>query len=605
MNKEEEIKEDKEPEKDQEQRQEIELEKESEKVDNKEKENDKMNNINNINNEEQKAKEESNKQIKEEDLKTKIMNSKKEFLLKINNIITDISSNYDKLISSLNNNQDNEEISDILKNIENLQNNIFEDNEVLNQYLKKNDINKEKKLKEKNEKILKINCNIDINEIKKKILKNKYEKIIIKELSSDSFNEIFASKETYKNDIIIKKCDIENYNINFDEVNKLKLKKCKIPYFSNFLFINKINELYLEHLNLINETLDIILNSIKLNKDLISNIKIFSIKSNNISIINLNSDNNEIKFNNLKFLNLSNNKISKINHNIFDVLPTIKIIDLTYNNINIISRYKNFLNISKEKNCILFLAKNRGIYSEKNREEYINYLKNILPEKFDDNYCIKIFNLEGLFLGRTYKLLSEIKFPEINNLNSLNLSYNNLNDKDLIDLIGKNKEFFRQIKKLILCSNYLTEEFINLLIKNENDEEYSKIFLNLRKLDLSGNPIKFKDLNLFKNFINSFNNIKTLIFKYTPFEKDFNNFLKIKAEVKLENTDDTKNEDLSEIYTQLEEIIEKEKFISNKKINIKMMNTNDYKYLSIISKYFPYLLSNIKLESKFSEDDRI
>ena len=251
MNKEEEIKEDKEPEKVQEQRQEIELEKESEKVDNKEKENDKMNNINNINNEEQKAKEESNKQIKEEDLKTKIMNSKKEFLLKINNIITDISSNYDKLISSLNNNQDNEEISDIFKNIENLQNNIFEDNEVLNQYLKKNDINKEKKLKEKNEKILKINCNIDINEIKKKILKNKYEKIIIKELSSDSFNEIFASKETYKNDIIIKKCDIENYNMNFDEVNKLKLKKCKIPYFSNFLFINKINELYLEHLNLI------------------------------------------------------------------------------------------------------------------------------------------------------------------------------------------------------------------------------------------------------------------------------------------------------------------------------------------------------------------
>ena len=560
---------------------------ESEEKENKEE----IKNINEV--EDKKDIEEKNKN---EDIKEKIMNSKNEFLAKMKIMMENISSNYDNLISNISQNK-NEKSENIFQNIEELQNNIIEGNENLNLFLKQNKINSESK-EEKDEKILKINCNSNINEIIRKLGKYNFEKIIIKELSSISFNEIFKSyiDKAYK-DVIIKKCNIENYEIKqvFKEINKLKIKRCKISFGNNFLNFKTINELYLENINLINENLNIILQGIKSN---LNNIKILSIKNNNISKLNLDLDENII-YNNLEFLNLSNNKISKIAENIFDILPIIKTIDLTNNNINFICRYKNILNISKEKNCIILLSKNPGIIKEKNREEYCNYLKEYIPEKLNKNNHIKYLNLEGLFINKTYNILSQIKFNtmEITFLNSLNLSHNNLTDQNLIEIIKNNKDFFSRIKKLILCSNYITEECINSLINDEYGE-FQKIFADLKKLDISGNHIKFTDLNQLKNLIKTFPNLKTLLLKYTPFENDYNNYLKMKAMNKIEEGE---NKELSESYLQFEEIFEKEKFLNEKKIKIKMMNTNDYMHFNLIRKYFPYLLCNIKLETKFIE----
>ena len=560
---------------------------ESEEKENKEE----IKNINEV--EDKKDIEEKNKN---EDIKEKIMNSKNEFLAKMKIMMENISSNYDNLISNISQNK-NEKSENIFQNIEELQNNIIEGNENLNLFLKQNKINSESK-EEKDEKILKINCNSNINEIIRKLGKYNFEKIIIKELSSISFNEIFKSyiDKAYK-DVIIKKCNIENYEIKqvFKEINKLKIKRCKISFGNNFLNFKTINELYLENINLINENLNIILQGIKSN---LNNIKILSIKNNNISKLNLDLDENII-YNNLEFLNLSNNKISKIAENIFDILPIIKTIDLTNNNINFICRYKNILNISKEKNCIILLSKNPGIIKEKNREEYCNYLKEYIPEKLNKNNHIKYLNLEGLFINKTYNILSQINFNtmEITFLNSLNLSHNNLTDQNLIEIIKNNKDFFSRIKKLILCSNYITEECISSLMNDENGE-FQKIFANLKKLDISGNHIKFTDLNQLKNLIKTFPNLKTLLLKYTPFENDYNNYLKMKAMNKIEEGE---NKELSESYLQFEEIFEKEKFLNEKKIKIKMMNTNDYMHFNLIRKYFPYLLYNIKLETKFIE----
>ena len=184
---------------------------------------------------------------------------------------------------------------------------------------------------------------------------------------------------------------------------------------------------------------------------------------------------------------------------------------------------------------------------------------------------------------------------EITFLNSLNLSHNNLTDQNLIEIIKNNKDFFSRIKKLILCSNYITEECINSLINDEYGE-FQKIFADLKKLDISGNHIKFTDLNQLKNLTKTFPNLKTLLLKYTPFENDYNDYLKMKAMNKIEEGE---NKELSESYLQFEEIFEKEKFLNEKKIKIKMMNTNDYMHFNSIRKYFPYLLYNIKLETKF------
>jgi len=530
------------------------------------------------------------------EIKSNALKSKNEFLSKMKKLMEDISSNFDNLILSLENDENKEASISIFNNIEEFQKNIIEENENLNSFLKQNKI--KKGIKEDNDdKILKIDCNKDINQIQRKLEKSNYEKIIIKELSSDSFNEIFESnKDKEYNDIIIKKSNIENYNLKLlNNINKLKIKRCKILFGSCFLSFKKINELYLESINLFNEDLKLILQELIPN---INNLKIFSIKNNNITKLDLDLG-KDIIYNNLEFLNLSSNKINKISENIFDKLPNIKSIDLTNNNINFICRYKNILNICKNKNCIILLSKNPGIIKEKYREEYCNYLKEIIPEKLNDNSHIKYLNLEGLFISKTYSILSEIKFNnvELNNLNSLNISHNNLNDQDFIKLIENNKTFFAKIKKLILCSNYITEEGINSLVNNEKGE-YSKIFDNLKKLDLSGNPIKFTDLNQFKNMINFFPNLKTLLMKYTSFEKDYNNYLKMKALSKI----DKEKKELTELDKQFEELIEKEKYFEKKKIIIKMMNTNGFKYFNLARKYFPYLLYNIKLETKFIEE---
>jgi len=572
-------------------------------------------------------------------IKNKFLISKNNFIEKINKLNSDINSNYDKYIVNIDKNtkdlsgdttKSEEEINkylfkleNFLSNIELLQSKILEYNDNLNTFFNTNGEKEKEKEKgkknKKNEKILKINYDVDINECQKKLEMNNLdiEKIIIKEISSNLLQQIFSENnenngnngnKQYK-DIIIKKCNLEDINLSkiFPNVNKFKLKKCNLSFnLKNFFNFNQINELYLENINLVNESFNIIFSGLKNNNNFINNIKIFSIKNNKISIFNLNfRDNNkdkDKKYNNLEFLNLSNNKISKMNNNIFDLLPSIKLIDLTNNNISFNSRYKNLLDISKNKNCLFLLSKNPGIIKEKNREEYCNYLKEIFP-LINNGYLIKSLNFEGLFCGKTYPLLSEINISSTNiNLLILNLSNNNLNDQDFEKLIENNNSIFAKIKKLFLCSNYITEVGLDNLI----NKEYNKIFENLKKLDLSGNPIKFNDLNQFKNFINGFPQLKTLLIRHTPVEKDFNNYLKIRVIRKIEENDKKELSNMSEMDLQFEQFIEKEHYLKEKtKLKLKLMNTIGYKYLSIIRKNFPYLLENIKIETKFMDEDRM
>ena len=576
------------------------------------------------------------------EMKTKFVNSKNNFISKLNNFVTELNTSYDKYIVNIyknsndfiKNNENNEEsaqlyllqLEDIFQDIEDLQNNILETNNNLKAFLGKDESSKRDKKNKKNEKILKINCGADIRECQKKLEKN-LEKIIVKELSSDILEEIFLSDVNNKNDneenkekknvnnnkqfndVIIKKCNLENINLAqlFPNVNKFKLKKCQISFSpKDFFNFNKITELYLENLGLVNESFNVIISDLKKNINFINNIKIFSIKNNNISIFNLYFDeqNKDKKYNILQFLNLSNNKISKMNNKVFELLPSIKVIDLTDNYISFNSRYKSLLHASKEKKCILLLGKNPGVIKEKNRQEYCNYLKDCLPSLTND-YQIKAINLEGLFCGSTYPLLIDINLCSINiKLNTLDLSYNNLNDQDFIKLIDNNNEpsLFSNIKKLILCSNYITEAGLDSLINGG----YHKIFAGLKKLNLSGNPIKFNDLNMFKKFIEGFPQLKTLLLRHTPLEKDFNNYLKIRVQRKMEENQKEELSAMSEIDLQFEELIEKEHYLREKtKLILKLMNTNGHKCLSMVRRYFPYLLENIKIETKFIDEDRI
>ena len=594
------------------------------------------------------------------DMNEKFLNSKNEFFTKLNKFITEVYSNYDEYIAEinkkseeiLNDSSKSEEyvkkylfkLENAFQNIEYMQNCILEENENLNKYITQ----KEDVKKKENEQILKITCCSDICESHQRLESpsfEKIEKIIVKEVGATMLEEIFLPKinddndndEENKenkndnsnkqfNDVIIKNCNLENVNLAqiFPNVNKFKLKKCTISFDSKEFFnFNKIKELYLENIGLVNESFNSILSDLKNNTEFVNNIKIFSIKNNNVSILNLNLDevkeevkeeekenddnNNDNesskKYNSLEFLNLSDNKISKLNSTIFDLLPSIKVIDLTNNNISFYSKYKPLLDSSKEKKCLVLLGKNPGAIKEKNKEEYCNYLNDILPT-VSLEYPIKSINLEGLFCGATYPLLSTV----ISNLNlnviSLNLSYNHLNDEDFIKLIENNNSsasVFTGVKKLILCSNYITEKGLNTLIEGG----YNKKLPSMVKLDLSGNPIKLNDFNKLKQFIEGFPGIKTLLLRNTPFEKNYNNYLRIRVVRKLEEKQKKELSNMTDLDLKFDGFIEKEHYLREKtKLTIKLMNTNGYKCLSLVRKYFPYLLDNIKIETKFIDEDR-
>ena len=588
------------------------------------------------------------------DMNQKFLISKNEFFTKLNKFITEVFSNYDEYINEinkkseeiLNDSSKNEEyvkkylfgLENAFQNIEYMQNCILEENENLNKYITQKDDVKKKQ----NENILKITCCSDICECQQRLESpsfEKIEKIIVKEVGSTMLEEIFLpnnnddndeeNKENKNdninkqfNDVIIKNCNLENVNLAqiFPNVNKFKLKKCTISFDSKEFFnFNKIKELYLENIGLVNESFNSIFSDLKNNIEFMNNIKIFSIKNNNISILNLNfeevkeeakeneDNNNESesskKYNSLEFLNLSDNKISKLSSTIFDLLPAIKVIDITNNNISFYSKYKPLLDSSKEKKCLVLLAKNPGVIKEKNKEEYCNYLNEILPT-VSLEYPMKILNLEGLFCGTTYPLLFTV-FSNLNlNVISLNLSYNHLNDEDFIKLIensNSSTSFFTGVKKLILCSNYITEKGLNTLIEGG----YNKKLPSVVKLDLSGNPIKLNDFNKFKQFIEGFPCIKTLLLRNTPFEKNYNNYLRVRVVRKLEENQKKELSNMSDLDLKFDEFIEKEHYLREKtKLTLKLMNTNGYKCISLVRKYFPYLLDNIKIETKFIDEDR-
>ena len=588
------------------------------------------------------------------DMNQKFLISKNEFFTKLNKFITEVFSNYDEYVNEINKKSEeiindsskNEEyvkkylfgLENAFQNIEYMQNCILEENENLNKYITQKDDVKKKQ----NENILKITCCSDICECQQRLESpsfEKIEKIIVKEVGSTMLEEIFLpninddndeeNKENKNdninkqfNDVIIKNCNLENVNLAqiFPNVNKFKLKKCTISFDSKEFFnFNKIKELYLENIGLVNESFNSIFSDLKNNIEFMNNIKIFSIKNNNISILNLNfeevkeeakeneDNNNESesskKYNSLEFLNLSDNKISKLSSTIFDLLPAIKVIDITNNNISFYSKYKPLLDSSKEKKCLVLLAKNPGVIKEKNKEEYCNYLNEILPT-VSLEYPMKILNLEGLFCGTTYPLLFTV-FSNLNlNVISLNLSYNHLIDEDFIKLIensNSSTSVFTGVKKLILCSNYITEKGLNTLIEGG----YNKKLPSVVKLDLSGNPIKLNDFNKFKQFIEGFPCIKTLLLRNTPFEKNYNNYLRVRVVRKLEENQKKELSNMSDLDLKFDEFIEKEHYLREKtKLTLKLMNTNGYKCISLVRKYFPYLLDNIKIETKFIDEDR-
>lgn len=403
-------------------------------------------------------------------------------------------------------------------------------------------------------------------------------------------------------EIIFKNCDIDiDFSNIFPIIKKFRILNCQLPFNLHYkLNFNFLTHLILENIGLINENFEHLFFQIRANINLRKNLKIISVKNNKIGIVDLTKgipDNQiilKVQFPELEILDFSNNKIFFFSKKIINAIKKIKIIDLTNNNIAFPFGYNTLIEAGK-KNCFLLLInKNYGLMRENHRQEYINYLFDIIP-RYD--YPLRNLPLINLYVGSNYNKMKELNLSKFNNsLIELNLSYGDINNGDFIFLLKNNIALYN-LKKLNLTKNKLTDELFDLLLENNFETK----FLKLKELNLSGNPVNFKKASNFQNFCEKFKSIKSLIIKRTKFELCINIYMKNKINryyekerYKQYKTDFTK-EDL-----EIQKIIDNNHYLSKKtNLTLYIYDTNNYKYVSKIKKFYPEILDKIDIETRF------
>lgn len=426
----------------------------------------------------------------------------------------------------------------------------------------------------------------------------------LKELDKKQFEELEKEEKINLDEIIFKNCEIDiNFSSLFPIIKKFELYNCQLPFeIYNKINFNFLTHLILENLGLIDQNFEHLFLQLRANISLRKSLKVFSLKNNNLGVIDLckgipnNKISSRAEFKNLEIFDCSENKIFFVSNIIINAIKNIKIFDLTNNNIVFNSGYMKLINSSKKSNFLLLITKNLGLLRENNRMEYIDYLYDIIP-KID--YPIQKLSLINLYIGKNYGKMKEINFSKFSkSLIELDLSFGNITDNDLISLIKKNLALYN-LKKLNLTRNKLTEKILDLFLENN----YPKIFTKLKLLNLSENQINFNKADIYMNFFEKFKSIKLFIVKNTNFELCINNYIKNKI---IRHYENEKKKKIETQYTnddlEIKKIIDNEHYLNTKtNVTINICDINFNKYLSRIKKFYPEILERIDIEIKFNE----
>jgi hypothetical protein len=432
-------------------------------------------------------------------------------------------------------------------------------------------------------------------------IKKEKEQELDKKEGKEESNEI--KEEISLEEIIFNNCQIDiDYSSIFPLIKKFTIKNCKIPYDINQnLNFNFLTNLVLENLGLNDDNFQNLFMIIKSNKYLKNNLKLISLKNNNIGLVDpckgLDSDKIEqgLGLANLEIFNLSNNKIFFITFEMVNALKNIKLIDLTNNGLVFPTRYSTFLSARKKILFLVLLTKNYALLNDNNKEEYINYLFDLIPKI---NYEFKSLSFINLYVGKFYEKMKTLNLSKFNNsLIELDISYGNINDKDLSALLKGNLNL-SNLKILNLSKNKLTEKIIDIFAEN-----FMEQFSKLKYLYLSGNKLTFKKAANYQNFFEKFKSLKLFEVKNTPFELSLNNYTRTIINRYYENERyKTYKTNFSSEDLEMEKIAQNNKYLLTKtNVTISVFDVNNYKYVSKIKKFYPEILERINFETKFQE----
>ena len=472
------------------------------------------------------------------------------------------------------------------------------------------------------------------------------------QVTNEDSNEDNYIKITYKYpNIKCENCDCSEIKVNeiFPDLQKLKLASCQLP----FLFITiddaqyyqNITELYLENCNIIDENFKEIYYGILNNKRMGEKLIILSFKNNKISVVSvynyiMEGERKKFRFDTLEFLDLSNNNINHFNLNLFDGLPNLKVIDFSNNNIQLKHKMEELYSVEKTRakikdqrekekigrtrsmaarntmlemiqgetpeptktkesqiELLFLIAGNIVLNREEELEKYFKFLIKTIPMI---DFPLKNFNFSGLFYKKNFHhYLYEINLLKYrNSLVELDLSLCNLTDVEISKLLMK--EFLlKNLKKINLSNNNLTDDLFKLLIENNSHEIYDK----LKEINLSNNQIYLNRTKELIKFVQLFDCVQKILIYDTPAEEIINNYIKKKI---IRFNEEQNNKKISTEFNKDELIIKallenngknsEDIFGNQSKIKIYLNNNIDYKFIEASKKLYPELFDKAQIK---------
>ena len=378
------------------------------------------------------------------------------------------------------------------------------------------------------------------------------------------FKNVRENKDNVVNNLIFNNCELKNV-----ELAKVPFGFKNLKITNSRIFASIFNNMNFENLikfNIDNVQIDTY-NFEKIFGTLLrcenKNLKEISAKNNYITRILINDELYSYAkiITALEIFNLANNSIYNVDKRIFNIMPNIKILDLSNNCLLHQNNCKELI-----KNCkgIVLLLKNIAISKKTFYNYYINYYQKFLATNNYNDIPLDYINFDSLFYEINKKSISQWDFSltkKNDNISELNLSSCSLDNEIVSEILLECLSMKNSVSKLNLSYNEINQEIFNILIK----DEVKAILQKLKELDLSYNLIKFDDVEgdpkktKFVIFLDKYSQLEILNLKSTPFEESINTY--IKDEIKLHfakekgKEKDYKPTNVKE-YNQLKKIVE-------------------------------------------------
>ena len=350
------------------------------------------------------------------------------------------------------------------------------------------------------------------------------------------FKNVRENKDNVVNNLIFNNCELKNV-----ELAKVPFGFKNLKITNSRIFASIFNNMNFENLikfNIDNVQIDTY-NFEKIFGTLLrcenKNLKEISAKNNYITRILINDELYSYAkiITALEIFNLANNSIYNVDKRIFNIMPNIKILDLSNNCLLHQNNCKELI-----KNCkgIVLLLKNIAISKKTFYNYYINYYQKFLATNNYNDIPLDYINFDSLFYEINKKSISQWDFSltkKIDNISELNLSSCSLDNEIVSEILLECLSMKNSVSKLNLSYNEINQEIFNILIK----DNVNAILQKLKELDLSYNLIKFDDVEgdpkktKFVIFLDKYSQLEILNLKSTPFEESINTY--IKDEIKL------------------------------------------------------------------------